>query len=84
VGSVEGTTTVTSPRDLNTNGRNEHGGWTCGDEGVEEEERRAEEEEDGDVMAEVANETWKNGYIDDGRASTDNNWYAEDIEEWDR
>lgn len=31
------------------------------------EERKVEEE--GDVMAEVANETWKNGYIDDGRAN---------------
>jgi hypothetical protein len=36
LGSVEATTTGTSPRDLNTNGRNEHAGWTCGDEGVEE------------------------------------------------
>lgn len=25
-----------SERALNTNGRNEHAGWTCGDEGVEE------------------------------------------------
>jgi hypothetical protein len=27
-------------------------------------------------MAEVANETWKNGYIDDGRVPRDNNWYG--------
>jgi len=36
-------------------------------------------------MEEVANEAWKNGYMDDGRASTDNGWYAEDREEeWNR
>jgi hypothetical protein len=43
------------------------------------EERKAEEE--GDVMAEVANETWKNGYIDDGRGQWIITGMAEDMEE---
>lgn len=43
LGSVEGTTTGTSPRDLNTNGRNEHAGWTCGGEGVEEKSGKRKE-----------------------------------------
>jgi uncharacterized protein YkuJ len=42
------------------------------------EERKVEE---GDVMAEVANETWKNGYIDDGRGQWIITGMAEDMEE---
>jgi hypothetical protein len=37
--------------------------------------------EEGDVMAEVANETWKNGYIDDGRGQWIITGMAEDMEE---
>jgi hypothetical protein len=34
-----------SERDLNTNGRNEHAGWTGGDEGVEEKSGKRKEKE---------------------------------------